>query len=187
MIKPDEYFDILVRTIGKIDLAEVSRAAQLINTAWQKGKQIICFGNGGSALTAQHYITDWNKSVYLKTGRPFLGRCLVDNIGLVTAYANDLNYEDIFIAQMRPLLQPEDLVIGISGSGNSENVLRAIEYGRKHGAITLGIVGYDGGKLKMLAEHSVWIPVDNMQITEDLHLAFGHIVMFLLCQNNSVN
>ena len=177
-----QYFNTLVDTIRAIDVEQVDNAVRLINTAWKKNKQIICFGNGGSALTAQHYIADWNTNIYLKTGRPFLGRCLVDNIGIVTAYANDLSYADLFVSQLKPILNQEDLLVGISGSGNSENVLRAIEYGKKQGAVTLGVVGYDGGKLKSLADYIVWVPINDMQMTENLHLIFGHIVMRMLCE-----
>jgi len=102
-------------------------------------------------------------------------------MGLITAYANDISYQDIFIEQLKPILKSDDLVIGISGSGNSENVLRAIRYANENGGKTLGICGYDGGKLKNLAHHALWIDVDDMQLSEDLHLIFGHIVMQAMC------
>ena len=139
------------RVIDAIDRDAFDRAIGLVQSAWQDGRQIIVSGNGGSALAAEHYITDWNKGIYMATGRPFRGVCLSENMGLVSAYANDLAYEDVFVAQLKPVMSPRDLVIGISGSGNSENVLRAIRYANENGGVTLGITGYDGGKLHSLA------------------------------------
>ena len=139
-------------------------------------------GKGGSGFTAQHFINDWNKSIFLSSGKQFRGRCLTENIGLITSYANDISYEDIFVEQLKNILEPEDLVIGISGSGNSENVLRAIDYSNKNGHPTIGLCGFDGGKLKQLAKYVVWVPINDMQISEDIHFTFGHLVMQSLCK-----
>jgi len=175
------YLGRLSRVIEAIDRVAFNRAIGLISAAWKEGRQIIVFGNGGSALTAEHYITDWNKGIYLSTGRPFHGVCLSENMGLITAYANDLAYEDVFLAQLKPVMKPSDLVIGISGSGNSENVLRAIRYANENGGTTLGITGYDGGKLYTLAAYAICANVRDMQLSEDIHLIFGHMVMQSLC------
>ncbi|MGO9133452.1 MAG: SIS domain-containing protein [Methylovirgula sp.] len=175
------YLDRLSRVVASIDRPAFDHAIGLIRKAWEDGRQIITFGNGGSALTAEHYITDWNKSIYLSSGRPFRGVCLCENMGLMSAYANDISYEDIFIAQLKPVLTPGDLVLGISGSGNSENVLRAIRYANENGGITLGVTGYDGGKLRKLAQHAICAEVMDMQLSEDIHLIFGHMVMQSLC------
>jgi len=175
------YFSRLQRTINGIDKAAFNSAIDLIKSVWLAGNQIIVFGNGGSALTAQHFVTDWNKSVYLKTGRPFRGVCLAENVGLLSAYANDISYQDIFVEQLKPVLGTEDLVIGISGSGNSENVLRAIRFANDYGGNTLGICGYDGGALRKIARHAICADVNDMQLSEDIHLIFGHITMQTLC------
>ncbi len=175
------YLTRLTETVRLLDIAQMDRALDIIKTAWENGNQVICFGNGGSALTAQHYVNDWNKSIYLATGRPFLGRCLAENMGLVMAYANDFCFEDVFVEQLKPIMRQRDVVIGISGSGNSENVLRAVSYANSHGAITLGICGYDGGRLKELAQYHIWAAVNDMQLSEDIHFFFGHIVMQALC------
>jgi D-sedoheptulose 7-phosphate isomerase len=177
----EKYLERLVSTVRRLNFAQLDRALEIIAKAWENGNQVICLGNGGSALTAQHYVNDWNKSIYLSTGRPFLGRCLTDNMGLVLAYANDFCFEDVFVEQLKPILRPQDLVIGISGSGNSENVLRAISYANDHEAVTLGICGYDGGALKTLAQHHLWADVNDMQLAEDVHFFFGHLVMQALC------
>ncbi len=175
------YLTRLSQTIDALDTDAFDHAIGLIRTAWDNAKQIIVFGNGGSALTAQHYVTDWNKAIYLKTGRPFRGVCLAENIGLITAYANDVSYDDVFLDQLKPVLDKGDLVIGISGSGNSENVLRPVHYANDNGGISLGICGYDGGKLKQIAQHSICADIHDMQLSEDVHLIFGHMTMQTLC------
>jgi D-sedoheptulose 7-phosphate isomerase len=105
----------------------------------------------------------------------------VDNVGLSFAYGNDISFEDIFVEQLKNILDQGDLVIAISGSGNSENVLRAVDYANATGAVTLGLCGYSGGKLKNLARHVIWANVNDMQISEDIHSMFGHVVMQRLC------
>jgi D-sedoheptulose 7-phosphate isomerase len=141
-----DYLGRLSRVIESCDLASMDRGVYLIRQAWESGRQIITFGNGGSAMTALHYITDWNKMIHLATGRQFRGRTLVDNVGLLTAYANDLAYQDVFVEQLKNVAQPEDLIVAISGSGNSENVIRAVDYANEFGCKTLGLCGFDGGR-----------------------------------------
>ncbi len=177
----DRYFNKLIALLSAQDRAAIDAAAGTIAQAWQEGRQIIVFGNGGSAITALHFVTDWAKSISMTHGRPFLGRTLLDNMGLVTAYANDVSYADIFREQLKAVLQPRDVVIAISGSGNSENVIRAVEYANETGAVTIGLCGYRGGKLKGLCRQAVWADVDDMQLSEDLHAIFGHIVVQGLC------
>ena len=177
-----EYFNRLIRVCQSLDMKSIDKAIYLIEQAWINGKQILTLGNGGSSLTALHFINDWNKSVFMSSKRPFRGRSLVDNIGVVMAYGNDLSFQDIFIEQLKNHLEPGDLVIAISGSGNSENVLRAVNYANDNEAVTLGLCGYSGGKLKEIAQHHVWINVNDMQLAEDIHLIFGHIVMQSLCK-----
>jgi D-sedoheptulose 7-phosphate isomerase len=174
----------LERLLDDFDCSQVDEAVEVIAAAWQQGRQIITLGNGGSSMTALHFINDWNKSVFMATGKPFRGRSLVDNLGLVMSYGNDVSFQDIFVEQLKNILQPGDLVIAISGSGNSENVIRAVRYANEHGAVTLGLCGYRGGRLKELAQHVVWVDVDDMQLSEDLHAIFGHIVMQRLCRPN---
>lgn len=175
------YFDRLGDVIERLDFAEIDQAIELVRSAWLDGRQIITLGNGGSAMTALHFVTDWNKSIFGASGHPFRGRSLLDNMGMVTALANDIAYEQVFEQQLRQIAVPGDLVIAVSGSGNSPNVLRAVDYANAVGCPTLGICGFDGGKLKTLARHRLWVDADDMQICEDLHMVFGHIVMQVLC------
>jgi len=176
-----EYLAKLQTLLTQTDAAAMDHAVGLIEKAWHRGAQIITLGNGGSAMTALHFITDWNKSIYLSSGRPFRGRTLVDNMGLATAYSNDISYQDVFIEQLKNIAVKGDLVIAISGSGNSENVIRAVDYANEIGCETLGLCGYSGGRLKEKAQHVVWAAVDDMQLCEDLHALFGHVVMQALC------
>ena len=178
----EDYLSRLGKLIGSFDRRQVDDAVKLIADAWHAGRQIITLGNGGSSMTALHFVNDWNKSVFMSSGKPFRGRSLVDNMGLVMSYGNDLSFQDIFVEQLKNLLQPSDLVLAISGSGNSENVIRAVRYANENGDVTLGLCGYRGGKLKALAQHVVWADVDDMQLSEDLHAIFGHIVMQRLCR-----
>lgn len=175
------YITRLNGVLNLLDHASIDSAVSVIAEAWNNGKQIITLGNGGSSLTALHFINDWNKSVFIEGGKPFRGRSLVDNVGLMMSYANDVSFQDIFAEQLKNILMPGDLVIAISGSGNSENVIRAVQYANDNGAVTLGLCGFRGGKLKDIAQHHVWVDVDDMQLAEDAHSIFGHIVMQSLC------
>ena len=175
------YLEAHTRLTGELDERAFQAGVDLVRRAFDTGTQIITCGNGGSAYAASHYITDWNKMVNLATGRKFRGISLCDNIGIVTAFANDVSYEDVFAGQLRAILDAGDLVIAVSGSGNSRNVVKAVEYANQAGAETLAVVGYDGGTLKTIAKHSVWVPSFDMQLCEDVHLMFGHMVMKSLC------
>ncbi|MGX5800336.1 SIS domain-containing protein [Bradyrhizobium sp. Arg314] len=181
------YFRKLKVVLASLDHQSFDNAVALVAQAQEDGKQIITLGNGGSSLTALHFITDWNKSIYLSTKRPFRGRTLVDNVGLTFAYANDVSFQDVFVEQLKNILNEGDLVVAISGSGNSENVLRAVRYANDHGAVTLGLCGYGGGTLRQIAQHVVWVNVNDMQLAEDIHSMFGHVVMQRLCFASAQN
>lgn len=182
MIDANLYFQKLQDTLANLNFRDIDAACNLIETAWNNGNQIITLGNGGSSMTALHMINDWNKSIFLKHQKPFRGRSLLDNTGILMAYSNDLSFEDVFCEQLKNILQNGDLVIAISGSGNSENVIRAVEWANNNGGVTLGLCGFDGGRLKQIAQHHFWVQVNDMQIVEDIHLNFGHFVMQRLCQ-----
>lgn len=176
----DLYFRRLTSTIGKISVSDVNRVMGVLEEARRSGRMIFIMGNGGSAATASHYVCDFNKGVSLNQKRKYKFLCLNDNIPSMMAYANDLSYRDIFVNALKTYYSPGDVVIGISGSGNSENVLNAIEYANHNGCITIGLSGYDGGKLMQLAQYNINIPVADMQITEDLHMVLDHCMMKVL-------
>jgi D-sedoheptulose 7-phosphate isomerase len=169
------------RLAQKLDVRSFEGGVQAVRTAFEAGRQIITCGNGGSAYAASHCITDWNKLVNLATGKKFRGISLCDNVGLLTAFANDVAFDEVFVGQLRAILEPGDLVIAISGSGNSPNVVKAVDYANGAGADTLAVVGYDGGRLKQIAKRAVWVPSFDMQLCEDVHLMFCHMVAKSLC------
>ena len=183
----DNYLAAHAVLASKLDITAFQAGIDLIKATYESGKKIVTCGNGGSASTASHYITDWNKMVNLATGNKFRGISLCDNIGLITAYGNDLSYDEVFSGQAKAILDEGDLLVAISGSGNSTNVIKAVEYANSIGAVTLAIVGYDGGMLMPLAKHSVWVPSMDMQLCEDIHFMFGHFVMKSLCESKISN
>ncbi|SVD52945.1 uncharacterized protein METZ01_LOCUS405799, partial [marine metagenome] len=151
----DNYIKNHNDVMASLNQGEIEFAINLIVKTWESDQQIVTCGNGGSANTTSHYITDWNKMSHLATGKQFKGICLSDNTGLITAYANDLSYDDIYSEQVKNLMKEGDLLIIVSGSGNSENVVRAIDVANDLGCETLAICGYDGGKVKKIAKHSL--------------------------------
>ena len=137
-------------------------------------------GNGGSASTASHFACDINKGVVNGLEKRFRVVCLSDNIPTILAYANDQAYDAIFVEQLANFLTKNDLVIGISGSGNSTNVINAIQYANENSAITIGLTGFNGGELAKVAHQSIIVPSDDMQKIEDMHLIMVHMVMQIL-------
>ncbi len=169
-----------------IDLNEIYAAIKLIKSKIESGSKIFTCGNGGSASTASHYVTDWQKIYTLSTGNKIHVYSLTDNIGLITAFANDLSYDEIFTGQLSSILSKDDLVIGISGSGNSMNVVNALEYANSTEADTLGILGFDGGKAIKVAKKNILIKSFDMQLVEDLHLQIGHMIMKSICKTKII-
>lgn len=176
------YMSAHVQLSQQLDYQAFQGGIDMISAAFDAGKKIITCGNGGSAFTASHYITDWNKMVNLVTGKKFRGVSLCDNVGLITAFGNDLSYSDVFSGQVDALMDEGDLLVVVSGSGNSLNIIKAIEAARRAAGKVLGIVGYDGGKVMPLCDHTVWVRSFDMQLCEDVHLMFGHMVMKTLCR-----
>jgi D-sedoheptulose 7-phosphate isomerase len=175
---PGLYLAELQKTIETVDLALVSQAIQWFTEARDAGKRIFVCGNGGSAATASHLATDIVKGAsYGRTSR-FRILALTDSLPTLTAYANDVNYDCVFLEQLRNFAEPEDLVVGISGSGNSPNVLRAIEYGNSVGCRTLALTGRDGGKLGPLAQLNIQVREPHMGRIEDAHMIVCHMIAY---------
>ncbi len=171
------YFEGLKNTLNKIDLERFNRINELLFYALEKGKQIFTMGNGGSGSTASHLVCDLNKGVSFNQKEKFRAICLNDNLPIILAYANDVSYSDVFCEQLKNFMNEEDLVIGFSGSGNSENVLKAVEYANENGGITIGFSGFKGGKLSKIVRFSIVAPVYDMQKSEDIHLVLCHLIM----------
>jgi D-sedoheptulose 7-phosphate isomerase len=167
----DTYFSKIADVLDEISNADILEVASLINSC--KGN-VFVFGNGGSASTASHFAQDMNKML----DKSFI--CLNDNMASVLAYGNDVGFDSIFKLQLSKLVRPGDLVIGISCSGNSKNVIDAIIYALHFGYSTIGFTGYDGGELKQLVEYSIHVPCNDMQVCEDCHLILTHTIAKLL-------
>lgn len=178
-----EYINEEIRILNSLDPAMIEKGMQEIEAAYHRDGTIYIFGNGGSASTASHYTNDFNKGLSEHLEKKFRFVCLNENMPTLMAVANDFGYEEIFRYQLKGRLKPEDLVIGISGSGNSENVVNALEYAKENGVRTMSILGYSGGKCKAITDVSMHVAIDNMQISEDLHMIFDHLMMtvFMRC------
>lgn len=172
-----QYFEELQRVVVALPHGTINQIADELVKANESGRMVYLFGNGGSASLASHFACDLGKGIaYCNGGKRFRVLALTDNLPTITAWANDSSYEDIFSEQLRNFVQPQDVAFAISGSGNSKNVLNALQVARGVGALTIGISGFQGGKMKSLCDICVVVPSDNMQIIEDLHLSMAHSI-----------
>lgn len=175
-----KYVNLEIEVMKQLDTDAINNAMNVLETARENGNTIFICGNGGSAATASHFVCDFNKGVSESQDKKYNFICLNDNIPTMMAVANDISYEEIFAFPLRGHLKKGDVLIAISGSGNSENVVRAVKYAKETGNQVIGITGYSGGKVKDLADISLHVPIDNMQITEDIHMMFDHLIMYIL-------
>lgn len=159
---------------------QLRKVADIIRIARDEGNTVFTFGNGGSGSTAVHFASDLMKTATRPDLKRIRAISLNDNMPLTTAWANDSSYEHVFKEQLENLMKPGDVVIAISGSGNSKNVLLATEFARSNGGITIGLTGFDGGSLKSLASVLVVVPSNDMLRIEDTHLAICHLLVRLL-------
>ncbi|MCD6506786.1 SIS domain-containing protein [Candidatus Poribacteria bacterium] len=154
----------------------IRQAVEVMLESYRKGGTIFVAGNGGSASTASHFACDLGKGTAVE-GKPRLRVIsMADNLSLLTAWANDVSYEAIFVEQLKNLMRPDDLLIAISASGNSPNVLRAAEYARQLGCKVIGLTGFGGGKLAKLADIAIVVESDKYGPVEDIHLVLDHIM-----------
>ncbi len=170
------YFSTVQDLLDHIPFEAVDSVVDALMTANHAGQTIYICGNGGSAATATHFGCDLAKRPIVAGQPRFRVMALTDNNALMTAISNDINYEAVFAEQLLPLVRPDDVVIGISGSGNSPNVLNAMKVAREAGAVTVGFCGYDGGKLKVVVDLPVHVPSFNMAMVEDVHLMLEHAI-----------
>jgi D-sedoheptulose 7-phosphate isomerase len=176
----NEYLALEIEVLQKLDRRELGAFINALDEARKRDATIYICGNGGSAATASHFANDFNKGLSEHLEQKFRFVCLNDNVPTMMAIANDIGYEAIFEFQLRGKVNANDLVIAISGSGNSPNVLRAVELAKAVGARTVGLTGYDGGRLRQLVDLSVHVPVMSIQVTEDIHMIFDHLIMAIL-------
>lgn len=175
---PQEYYAAHEFVAARLPYEDINAAINEIMSAHERGASIFTLGNGGSAALASHFACDLGKGtvVHNKSKKRFRVMSLADNIPLITAWANDHGYEHVFAEQLENLVESDDLVFAISGSGNSPNVLRALEVARDHGARTIGLTGFEGGKMKSLCDVCMILPSDNMEVIEDFHLSMTHAI-----------
>lgn len=172
----NEYLGLLREAILELDLNVLEHVVDMLQEAQQSSRQVFLFGDGGSATTASHFACDLAKTAAVP-GKPRLRAIsLTDNVALITAIANDISYDDIFVEQMSGLWNQGDLAIGISASGNSPNVLKAVEYANNHGGKTIGFSGFGGGRLTMMANVNIAFSTSNYGVVEDMHLVLTHLV-----------
>ncbi len=175
---PELYKTGLLRALETIDLAKVQRAIEILSQARDQGRQIFVCGNGGSASTASHFVCDMVKGASFGRQRRFRIMALTDSLPTLTAYSNDVSYECVFVEQLKNFARPDDVVMAFSGSGNSPNVLRAVEYANSIGCQTIGFTGRNGGKLGGLAQLNIQVSDPHMGRIEDGHMAAMHMIVY---------
>lgn len=173
----NQYLDRLKNVMDSFDLDTFAKMVSAILDAYSREAQIFVMGNGGSGSTASHLACDINKGCCIDLDKKFKMICLNDNVPTMLALANDLSYDAVFEEQLKNFFKPGDLVIGISGSGNSENVVRALNYAAQNGGRTMGWSGFGGGRLAGIVELAFVVASDDMQQVEDAHMVVTHMIM----------
>ena len=174
------YISLEIEVLKRLDYKKISDALNVLTDALKNERVIYIFGNGGSAATASHYQNDFNKGISEYTEKKFRFYCLSDNVATITAIANDISYDEIYRQQLKGRLSKNDIVIAISGSGNSKNVINAVDYAKSVGTYVIGLTGYNGGILGKLADLHLHADINSMQITEDIHMILDHLMMSIL-------
>lgn len=170
------YIEKEIEVMKMLDVSALENAAKLILAAYHSGNNIYICGNGGSGASASHITGDYIKGASYGLDKRFRFICLNDNVTSMLAISNDLSYDEIFIEPLKNFAQKGDLFIGISGSGNSTNVVKAMQYAMDHGLQTIALSGFKGGKIKDMADVSIYAPINDMQITEDIHMMSLHVI-----------
>lgn len=175
-----DYVSKLTALLAAIDPVSVARAVAILFDCWQNNRRLVFCGNGGSASTSSHMVCDFQKNIGLEGGRPFEVVALTDSPALLLAWSNDTDFSNAFAGQARTWLRKGDVLIAISGSGNSQNVLEAVNVAKEVGATTVGLSGYGGGKLAEVCELPLVVELRNMQLVEDVHMVLCHILFSAL-------
>jgi len=171
-----EYRQLLTDTLNRLDMAAVNAMVECFADAHARGATIFTMGNGGSGASASHAAGDFLKGASYGLDQRFKMVCLNDNLPSMMAIANDIGWEDIFVEPLKNFIQPGDVVIGISGSGNSKNVLKAVDYAKSKGATVIGMTGFKGGQLREAADISIHSDAMDMEVAEDVHMAVFNMV-----------
>lgn len=182
--KIEKYLEQEIEIIKSLDRNAINTIMNEIRKSQERGSTIFICGNGGSAATASHYCCDFNKGVSGLEDKNTNFVCLSDNVPTIMAIANDISYDEIFAYQLKNRIKKGDILFAISGSGNSKNVVRAMEVAKEKGNMIIGLCGYNGGKVKEMSDVCLHVNINNMQITEDVHMILDHCMMFVLCDCN---
>jgi D-sedoheptulose 7-phosphate isomerase len=174
------YFEEMIDVINGINHNQLSHFAKLVELTQSRGGRLILCGNGGSATTAEHASVDLSKGLTLKTNRLFRALCLNSNVAQLTAWSNDVSYEDAFMRMLEIELKSEDMLVVITGSGNSMNIVNAVEYASERGVSTCAMTGFDGGKVGQLTGLHINTPSHDMQIIENMHLVIVHFLLKII-------
>ena len=182
------YTGRLATALQQLDLAAVERVARELLDCWRSGRQVFLVGNGGSAGNALHLANDFVYALSKRIGSGIRAHGLAANSSVVTCLANDEGYDSIYAIQLAVMARPGDVLICFSGSGNSPNILRALEEARRIGLVSYAVLGFSGGRAKELADVPIHVAIDDMQVSEDLQMAVGHMVMqWLYAQRDDVS
>ncbi len=175
------FFEEIKKCIAEIDINKIEQIADVLYSAWKNDRQVFILGNGGSASQASHMAADISKNTLGRVYDPRIKRfrimALTDNVSLMTAYANDVGYDEVFSQQLRNLINEHDVLIVITGSGNSPNVIRAVEYARECNAINIGLLGFDGGKVRKMLDYEITVKSNNYGVIETVHPAIHHLMV----------
>ncbi len=172
-----KYFNYLNEIMGRVDLREIEQFIEVLLECRERGSTLFFIGNGGSAATASHFVNDLSIGTR-SWDKPFRAVCLNDNSAVLTAIANDYGYEDIFTLQLQVQMKKGDVLVALSASGNSPNIIKAVEYANNHDLLTVGLTGFDGGKLKQIAKKTIHVPTNKGEYgpVEDIHMILDHLV-----------
>jgi len=181
-----EYLKSIADIIDKLDIENISEMIEAIKLAYQDDKRIFVFGNGGSSATANHFACDFGKNAIQNENNKIKVISLSNSISSITAYGNDMGFDTVFEEQLKNLMHNGDLVLCISASGNSPNIMRAAEYAKKRDGIVIGLTGFSGGKLKELSDINVNVASDSYEKIEDIHLIITHIIVYWFKKNQNV-
>jgi D-sedoheptulose 7-phosphate isomerase len=179
------YINREIEVLNNLDLNSVNVVMNVLEEARLNNKKIFICGNGGSAATASHFCCDFNKGVSENLTHKYNFECLSDNVPTMMAIANDISYDEVFRMPLKNKMGKGDILIGISGSGNSKNVVNAIEYANEIGNTTISIVGYDGGRMKSISDYTIHVNINDMQIAEDVHMILDHMIMYVLSHTST--
>jgi D-sedoheptulose 7-phosphate isomerase len=178
-----DYLEDLKETLDIVPLDKLEKAIEVIRRGKEGGLTLFVMGNGGSAATASHFAADLNRMICVKGTKRTRCLCLNDNIPALLAHANDISFTNIFVEQLKNLLEPDDIVLVFSTSGKSENVIEAVRYANENSAVSIAFTGFDGGLLSQIAQISIVVPNNNVKRVEDIHLILAHIVTLALQMN----